>query len=131
MKLRCNNFYFELQYIVLYLCVLIVFSLRRESHKLILVDKPLPEVILSHNLPPKGIGINFLRPKDCLIADHTGEKINSIKRKKNHGPLVSLSLHPRPRFVSLFGRVLAWKHEKPAKRFDFSKLPRNAASLAR
>jgi hypothetical protein len=32
---------------VLYLCVLIVFSLRRESLKLILVDDPLPEGILS------------------------------------------------------------------------------------
>jgi hypothetical protein len=32
---------------VLYLCVLIVFSLRRESLKLILVDEPLPEVVLS------------------------------------------------------------------------------------
>jgi hypothetical protein len=29
---------------VLYLCVLIVFSLRRESLKLILVNEPLPEV---------------------------------------------------------------------------------------
>jgi hypothetical protein len=37
----------ELQYIVLYLCVLIVFSLRRESLKLILVDELLPEVVLS------------------------------------------------------------------------------------
>jgi hypothetical protein len=33
---------------VLYLCVLIVFSLHRESLKLILVDEPLPEVVLSH-----------------------------------------------------------------------------------
>jgi hypothetical protein len=32
---------------VLYLCVLIVFSLRQESLKLILVDEPLPEVVLS------------------------------------------------------------------------------------
>jgi hypothetical protein len=32
---------------VLYLCVLIMFSLHRESLKLILVDEPLPEVILS------------------------------------------------------------------------------------
>jgi hypothetical protein len=31
----------------LYLCVLIVFSLHRESLKLILVDEPLPEVVLS------------------------------------------------------------------------------------
>jgi hypothetical protein len=33
--------------LVLYFCVLIVFLLRRESLKLILVDKPLPEVVLS------------------------------------------------------------------------------------
>jgi hypothetical protein len=32
---------------ILYLCVLIVLSLRRESLKLILLDKPLPEVVLS------------------------------------------------------------------------------------
>jgi hypothetical protein len=32
---------------VLYLCVLIVFSLHRESLKLILVDKPFLEVVLS------------------------------------------------------------------------------------
>jgi hypothetical protein len=35
--------------LVLYLCVLIVFSLRRESLKLILVDEPLPEFLLSHS----------------------------------------------------------------------------------
>jgi hypothetical protein len=34
--------------VVLYLYVLIVFSLHRESLKLILVDEPLPEVVLSH-----------------------------------------------------------------------------------
>jgi hypothetical protein len=33
---------------VLYLCVLIVFLLHRESLKLILDDEPLPEVALSH-----------------------------------------------------------------------------------
>jgi hypothetical protein len=33
---------------VLYSCVLIVFLLHRESLKLILVDEPLPEVVLSH-----------------------------------------------------------------------------------
>jgi hypothetical protein len=32
---------------ILYLCVLIVFSLHRELLKLILVDEPLPEVVLS------------------------------------------------------------------------------------
>jgi hypothetical protein len=32
---------------VLYLCVLIVLSLHRESLKLILVNEPLPEVVLS------------------------------------------------------------------------------------
>jgi hypothetical protein len=31
----------------LYFCVLIVFSLRRESRNLILVDESLPEVVLS------------------------------------------------------------------------------------
>jgi hypothetical protein len=35
---------------VVYLCVLIVFSLHRESLKLILVDEPLPEVVLSQAL---------------------------------------------------------------------------------
>jgi hypothetical protein len=33
---------------VLYLCVLIVFSLRRESLNMILIDESLPEVVLSH-----------------------------------------------------------------------------------
>jgi hypothetical protein len=37
---------------VLYLCVLIVFSLHRESLKLILVDEPIPEMLLSQVLPP-------------------------------------------------------------------------------
>jgi hypothetical protein len=37
---------------VLYSCLLIVFSLHRESVKLILVDGPLPEVVLSHLSPP-------------------------------------------------------------------------------
>jgi hypothetical protein len=55
-NLSCNNFYFELQYMVLYLCVLIVFSLRRESLKLLLVDEPLPEVVLSqHALRSSGL----------------------------------------------------------------------------
>jgi hypothetical protein len=35
---------------VLYLCVLIVFSLHRESLKQILIDEPLPEVVLSQLL---------------------------------------------------------------------------------
>jgi hypothetical protein len=44
---------------VLYLCVLIVFSLHRESLKLILVDEPLPEVVLSQiSCPPR-------RPTAC------------------------------------------------------------------
>jgi hypothetical protein len=38
--------------LVLYLCVLIVFSLRRESLKLILVDEPLLEVVVSHKAIP-------------------------------------------------------------------------------
>jgi hypothetical protein len=33
---------------VLYLCVLIVLSHRRKSLKLILVDEPLPEMVLSY-----------------------------------------------------------------------------------
>jgi hypothetical protein len=33
--------------LILYLCVLIIFSLRQELLKLILVDEPLPEVVLS------------------------------------------------------------------------------------
>jgi hypothetical protein len=37
----CNNFYLNLIYSIVYLCVLIVFSLHRESLKLILVDEPL------------------------------------------------------------------------------------------
>jgi hypothetical protein len=41
---------------VLYLCVLIVFSLHRESLKLILVDGPLPEVVLSHLVSEKAGG---------------------------------------------------------------------------
>jgi hypothetical protein len=36
-------------YICIVLCVLIVFSLCQESLKLILVDKPLPKGILSHD----------------------------------------------------------------------------------
>jgi hypothetical protein len=46
---------------VLYLCVLIVFSLHRELLKLILVDEPLSEVILSH-VP--------LVELDCLLSSH-------------------------------------------------------------
>jgi hypothetical protein len=38
---------------LLYLCVLIVFSLRRESLKLILVDEPLSEVVLSQQALPR------------------------------------------------------------------------------
>jgi hypothetical protein len=36
--------------LVLYLCVLIVFSLRRESLKLILVDESLLKVVLSQGI---------------------------------------------------------------------------------
>jgi hypothetical protein len=36
--------------LVLYLCVLIVFSLHQESLKLILVDEPLPNMVLSQLL---------------------------------------------------------------------------------
>jgi hypothetical protein len=40
---------------LLYLCVLIVFSLRQELLKLILVDEPLPEVVLSQRLSSKSM----------------------------------------------------------------------------
>jgi hypothetical protein len=40
---------------VLYLCVLIVFSLHRESLKMILVDQPLPEAVLPHNYYAKHV----------------------------------------------------------------------------
>jgi hypothetical protein len=35
---------------LLYLYVLIVFSLHRESLKLILINEPLPEMVISHKL---------------------------------------------------------------------------------
>jgi hypothetical protein len=47
---------------VLYLCELTVFSLRRESLKLILVDEPLPEEDLSHVMPPWVSGLLLLGP---------------------------------------------------------------------
>jgi hypothetical protein len=48
MNVICNNFYLKLIYGIVYLCVLIVFSLHREPFKLILVDEPLiSEVVLS------------------------------------------------------------------------------------
>jgi hypothetical protein len=43
-----NNSYLNLIYDIVYLCLLIVFSLHRESLKLILVNEPLPEVVLLH-----------------------------------------------------------------------------------
>jgi hypothetical protein len=43
----CNKFYSNLIYDIVYFCVLIVISLHRELLKLILVDEPLPEVVLS------------------------------------------------------------------------------------
>jgi hypothetical protein len=52
---------------VLYLCVLIVFSLRRESLKLILAMNPLPEVVLSQ-LVPEQTGGNTLVPKNHNYA---------------------------------------------------------------
>jgi hypothetical protein len=42
-----NKFYSNLIYDIVYFCVLIVISLHRELLKLILVDEPLPEVVLS------------------------------------------------------------------------------------
>jgi hypothetical protein len=43
----CNKFYSNLIYDIVYFCVLIVISLHRELLKLILVDEPPPEVVLS------------------------------------------------------------------------------------
>jgi hypothetical protein len=45
----CNNFYLNLIYGIVYLCMLSVFSLCRESVKLIQVDESLPEVVLSQS----------------------------------------------------------------------------------
>jgi hypothetical protein len=51
MNLMCNNFYLNLIYGIACFCVLIVFLVRQESLKLILVDKPLiSEVVLSHSV---------------------------------------------------------------------------------
>jgi uncharacterized MnhB-related membrane protein len=44
---------------VLYLCVLVVFLLHRESLKLILVDEPLPEVVLSHSITLQ-LGLSYM-----------------------------------------------------------------------
>jgi hypothetical protein len=52
---------------VLYLCVLIVFSFHRESLMLILVDEPLPEVVLSQ-LVPEQAWDNTLVPKNHNYA---------------------------------------------------------------
>jgi hypothetical protein len=41
---------------VFYLCVLIVFSIRRQSLKLILIDEPLPKGILSQLVLEPGWG---------------------------------------------------------------------------
>jgi hypothetical protein len=48
---------------VLYFCVLIVFSLHRESLKLILDDEPLPEVVLLQPLTIRG---DMIVPKCAL-----------------------------------------------------------------
>jgi hypothetical protein len=53
---------------VLYLCVLIVFSLHRESLELILVDESLPEVVLSQKVMHSVRG--FLR-----VTEDTGSVI--------------------------------------------------------
>jgi hypothetical protein len=48
---------------VLYICVLIVFSLHQESVKLILVNEPLPEVVLSQLVSEEAVS-NTLVPKN-------------------------------------------------------------------
>jgi hypothetical protein len=52
---------------VLFSCVLIVLSFRRESLKLILVDEPLPKVVLSHF-------VNHSRPKYIANLAHQNHK---------------------------------------------------------
>jgi hypothetical protein len=54
--------------LVLYLCVLIVFSLHRESLKLILVDEPLPEVVLSQLVIRASLGQHIEVPKNHNYA---------------------------------------------------------------
>jgi hypothetical protein len=65
---------------VLYSCVLIVFSLHRESLKLILKDGPLPEVVLSHRCNSRNRwpgGFIFLQQGKSAkwwSKEHAGEK---------------------------------------------------------
>jgi hypothetical protein len=55
-------------YIGIVLCVLIVFSLHRESLKLILVDEPLPEGILSQLVIRASFGQHIEVPKNHNYA---------------------------------------------------------------
>jgi hypothetical protein len=81
---------------VLYLCVLIVFSLHQESLKLILVDEPLPKVVLSHR------NTGYVQPlgQICLgLARHVQSGTRYVqswrplqaKMSKNHGSIVGVS----------------------------------------
>jgi hypothetical protein len=54
--------------LVPYLCVLIVFSLLRESLKLILVDEPLLEVVLSQLVIRASLGQHIEVPKNHNYA---------------------------------------------------------------
>jgi hypothetical protein len=68
---------------VLYLCVLIVFSLHQKSIKLILVDEPIPEVVLSQSSNSCSICIQKLEPKHCKFSSKKVNcaNINKIPRR--------------------------------------------------
>jgi hypothetical protein len=51
----CNNFYLNLIYGIVCFCVLVVFSVHRESLKLILVDEPLIMRWFNHKSGPAGL----------------------------------------------------------------------------
>jgi hypothetical protein len=68
---------------VLYLCVLIVFSLHRESLKLILVDEPLHEVVLSHSPPAGTLFIEGSRLMSWGTL-HRGSRIKKIVKKETY-----------------------------------------------
>jgi hypothetical protein len=66
---------------VLYLCVLIVFSLRRVSLKLILVDEPLPEGVLSqwaqYEFDKKHIGTHYAKVVFLHLVGSVGHVVHS------------------------------------------------------
>jgi hypothetical protein len=77
---------------VLYLCVLIVFSLHRESFKLILVDEPLPEVILSQfSRMPKHI-----ETEDLIEDSGKGEEMPKATKSLSE-EMPKAAKHPSPR----------------------------------